>query len=177
MRGYRLTSGDLVRSTSGDWDSFALSNSGAGAFSASVQGRSLWDMVTGAATCRFLEKTFYDCRSTQTAIGLLYRCDSPAVERLYVMRVTPLPAGGLDVTHSLIRSRPYSLLPLRDVVHLRYRKCSQCLSCNFGGPWVDPRRIRLPEAAVAEDAVCPVCQAAAFLADTDQQGMRPQLCG
>ena len=177
MRGYSLTSSDLVKATSGQWDGFALDNAGAGALSAAVVGRSLWEMISGAATCRFLEKTFYDCRSTQTAIGLLYRCDSPAVERLFLMRVTPLPAGGVEVQHSLIRSRPLRLVSLCDVAHLRYRRCSQCLACNFGGPWVEPGRFGLPHGAVAEDAVCPVCQAAAFVADSPAQGMRPQLCG
>ena len=126
MRGYSLTSGDLIRATTGQWDSFAAENAGQGALSSAIIGRNLFDMVTGAATCRFLEKTFYNCRSTQTAIGLLYRCDSPAVERLFLMRVNPLPAGGIEVQHNLIRTRPVRLLSLRELGHLRYRRCSVC---------------------------------------------------
>ena len=177
MRGYRLTSGDLIRATTGDWDGFARENSGGRAVSSAILGQSLWDMISGAATCRFLAETFYNCRRTQTALGLLYRCDSPAVERLFLMRVTPVPGAEIEVQHQLIRCRPLRLLPLRDLDHLRYRRCSQCLACNFGGPWVEAQRFRLPAGAVADDAVCPVCQAAAFVAQPEAEGMRPQLCG
>ena len=54
MRGYSLTSGDLIRATTGQWDSFAAENAGQGALSSAIIGRNLFDMVTGAATCRCL---------------------------------------------------------------------------------------------------------------------------
>lgn len=177
MRAYRLDASDVVRAVSGEWDSFARANDGEKAQARSVIGRVVWDMMQGAATTGFLDRMFYDCRSTQTAIGLLYRCDSPAVERLFHMRVEPVERGGVEVSHRLIRSRALTIVPLRALGHMHFRRCSQCLSCNFGGPWVDAGHFRLPEGAVAVDAVCPVCQAAAFLARSEAPALRPSLCG
>lgn len=176
MRAYRLDAGDVVRTVTGDWDGFAQGNGGQGAKAAAVVGRVLWDMTQGAATNAFLHRMFYDCRRTQTALGLLYRCDSLLDERLFHMRVMPHGAGGVEVSHHLIRSRPLQVVPLRELGHLRYRKCSQCLSCNFGGPWVAAGHFVLPEGAVAVDAVCPECQAAIFVATGAASQRRPSLC-
>lgn len=162
MRGYRLTSGDLISATFGDWDRFAIENGGARALTVQVLGQSLFDSIDGPATRRFLEQIFYDCRRNQSVMGQLYRCDSPQVERLFAMRVLPLPAGGIEVQHRLIRCRPLAAPAWPGLPHLRYRRCSQCLACNFGGPWVEGHRFRLPSGAVAEDAVCPVCRGAVF---------------
>jgi len=177
MRCYRLDAADVVRTVAGEWDSFATLNGGPRACGSMVIGRAIWDMMQGAATVRFLDELFYDCRKTQTAIGLLYRCDSPAVERLFHMRVTPAEQGGLWVRHDLIRSRPMADVALRTLGHLRYRKCSQCLACNFGGPWVAALHFKLLADAVAVDAVCPVCQAAAYVTAGGAAAMRPGLCG
>ncbi|NEX46908.1 hypothetical protein [Pseudotabrizicola algicola] len=177
MRGYSLTSDDVVAATMGRWDDFAAENDGAGAMAHAVIGRPLFEMVAGPATVRFLEQTFYNSRRGQTVTGLLYRCDSPVQERLFVMQVVPLERGGLQVLHRQIRCRPLRPLPLCALGHLRYLRCSQCLSCNFGGPWVEGRRFQLPSGAMAEDAVCPACRAAAFVAEPEGQGLRPQHCG
>ena len=177
MRAYRLDGSDVVAAVLGEWDSFARLNAGAGALGDRVVGRLLWDMMQGDATTAFLERQFYDCRRTQTAAGLLYRCDSPEDERLFRMRVEPAEHAGLLVSHTLIRIRPQKPTPLREVGHAHYRKCSQCLSCNFGGPWLEAARLRLPADAVAVDAVCPACQAAASIAQTPDHSASPAQCG
>ena len=177
MRGYRLDAADILRDVVGDWDAFAGSNGGAGAERSMVIGRSLWDMVQGSATQAFLDRIFYDCRRTQTALGLLYRCDSPLIERVYHMRVTPMAGAELLVSHSLIRSRSQLRAPLRDLTPPTYRQCSQCLSCNFGGPWVAAGHFRLPEAAAVVDAVCPACRAASPQVANEAHDARPTQCG
>ncbi len=177
MRAYRLDAANVVQAVQGEWDSFARENGGYAAQDSAVRGRLLWDMIHGAATTCFLDRMFYDCRATQTALGLLYRCDSPAVERLFLMRVEPADRGGLLVSHRLIRSRGLLIAPLRELGHIQYRKCSQCLACNFGGPWVEAGRFHLPVGAVAVDAVCPVCRAAAYLTKPQDAAERPRLSG
>jgi hypothetical protein len=128
MRGYSLDARDFLSGVAGDWDAFAIANGGARALSGAVIGQSLWDMVQGAATHAFLDRIFYECRRTQTAVGLLYRCDSPTIERVYHMRITPLPAGGLMICHDLIRIRPQTGVTLGQLGSARYRRCSQCLA-------------------------------------------------
>lgn len=160
MRGYRLDVADIIRGVIGDWDAFAQANGGAGAEGSAVIGRPLWDMMQGSATQAFLDRIFYDCRRTQTALGLLYRCDSPLIERVYHMRVTPIADAELLVSHTLIRSRSQLRAPLRDLASPTYRQCSQCLACNFGGPWVAAGHFRLPQVSTVVDAVCPAFQAA-----------------
>lgn len=177
MRGYRLDAADILRDVVGDWDAFAQANGGAGAEKSAVIGVSLWEMMHGPATHAFLDRIFYDCRRMQTALGLLYRCDSPLIERVYHMRVAPLAGAGLLVSHSLIRSKPQLRAPLRDLAPATYRQCSQCLACNFGGPWVAAGHFRLPEATAVVDAVCPTCTAAGPQVANDIHNARPSQCG
>jgi hypothetical protein len=177
MRGYRLDAADIIRDVVGDWDAFAQGNGGTGADGSAVIGRRLWEMIQGPATQAFLDRIFYDCRRTQTAMGLLYRCDSPLVERMYHMRVMPSAEAELLVSHSLIRSRSQLRAPLRDLAPPTYRQCSQCLACNFGGPWVAAGHFRLPQAAAVVDAVCPACMAAGPQVANDINHEHPTQCG
>lgn len=160
MRGYKLDASDIIRDVVGDWDAFARANDGAGAEGSSVIGRRLWDMLQGPATQAFLDRIFCDCRRMHSAFGLLYRCDSPSIERVYHIRVTPLAGADLLIGHSLIRSTSRRLAPLRDLDPSSYRQCSRCLACNFGGPWVAAGHFRLLQATVVVDAVCPACKEA-----------------
>lgn len=157
MRSYDLDLTDRLTAIGGEWQEFWDRNGGQGNVSEKVIGSLLWNAVSGPATTSYLSQIFYRVRREQIVISQQYRFDSAQNERVFAMKVEPLPKGGVRVGHNLVRDRPHAPGLVRDMPHLTYRKCSQCLSCNFGGPWVSHVRVRLAERAVAADAVCPAC--------------------
>lgn len=177
MRDYTLDKTDRICAIGGEWQRFWQENGGEGNVEEAVMGTVLWDAINGPATVSYLERLFYDARRSEVALAKQYRFDSATHERVFHMKIMPAVQGRVVVSHKLIRMRKHSVSLLHDLPHLLYRKCSQCMSCNFGGPWVSHLRFRLPHGARAQDAVCPTCIKGSLYTDGKSPDRLLPICG
>ncbi|MEP3636184.1 MAG: hypothetical protein ABJN14_02870, partial [Paracoccaceae bacterium] len=101
VTGYVISSDDRIVSVSGNWDVFALDNSGPEAQAKNVVGHSLWHFVSGSETQSFLNALFFHVRRTGQPVILQYNCNSPDRFRAADMEIRLLDGQHLEVLHDM----------------------------------------------------------------------------
>lgn len=84
---YRINEKDEIIYVGGGWERFAKDNHGHGLEGEAVQGRVLWEFVSGPATRDLYKRLLTRVRSGQPARFTL-RCDGPAHRRLLEMTIS-----------------------------------------------------------------------------------------
>jgi hypothetical protein len=158
---YTLDRDDIIVAVNDGWDSFALSNEGQGACACHVVGARLFDSISGDAARMFMTAILMRVRVAGASETVPYRCDSETMKRYYTMTLTPLQAGGVEVTHDLDREE-------RGAVSVRIRpaasgspgilRCSICCRLKHQQGWVDPFDAAQDQSWRVVHTVCPDCR-------------------
>lgn len=166
---YRLDQDNRIVGVAGGWDAFATENGAPAARADAVLGRRLWDFIEGHQTRALLNNLFMIVRLRDAALKLQYRCDAPALRRVYEMAVEPGPDDGLTVRHRLLSSarapsgaRVVIFAPEGDRA-----RCSICCAVRVGDAWFDPFALADARFFVRAYGVCPHCAAATAALDRD----------
>ena len=99
---YRIDAVDVISDVDDAWVEFAQRNEAESLTRTAVVGSSLWTHVSGVETRHLYRHLFAQVR-TGREITIPFRCDSPTVRRFHEMRMTPLPAGGIELACELLR--------------------------------------------------------------------------
>lgn len=146
--------------TGGEWDEFALANSGSGARSNEVLSTSLLSHVTDAGTRHAITEMAHAVLDTHLPLRIDYRCDSHTVMRRYLMTIQPMKDNRLLFVHDLRDVQSFT-----DIVPWRYHagaeslKCSFCCSVKFpDGEWCAPESLGEPHPLEIDYTLCPDCE-------------------
>jgi hypothetical protein len=156
---YLLSSEDVVLSVGQAWDSFARENDGAACLESRIVGTSLWDHVSCEETRIFLKQIFDNCRQTKRIHEMIYRCDSPELERVFLMRSFASDDGRLRVAHraiSVTSKTPKKILQVPE----KFRCCTQCGE-RFDYDWLVGADDWLGLSSDTETFVCSACRISA----------------
>ncbi len=140
---YFIDANDHIVKVSGPWDEFALDNEGPGACVQAIVGKSLTSFIAGDVSKMFINTMLMSARVKGQPISRPYRCDSGRLKRFMEMSIVPLPDGGLEVKHRLLRSEPlysYQFIPAKRVGSsgaVRTKRCSMCNKVAFGSEWFE----------------------------------------
>ncbi|MCG8512491.1 MAG: hypothetical protein MI741_25035 [Rhodospirillales bacterium] len=136
---YRIDHEDRIQSVSGPWDKFALENDGDSVCAADVQGRPIWDFVTGDITKSWLHTLIKLARVRNEPVERPYRCDSPRLKRFMRMRIVPQQDGLLRIEHELVSTEQRSIpvhFEFSRKAHVRLMlRCSICGRVQEGANW------------------------------------------
>jgi hypothetical protein len=140
---YRLDKNNCILSVSGPWDEFAQANNGLAACASRIQGRLIWDFISGDVTRMWVEALLQLTVVRQETMERTYRCDSPDLKRFMRMRIIPEESGILRVDHALLsvenRINPVQIRPLAPASNRRARfRCGICGRIEDEGTWVEP---------------------------------------
>ena len=140
---YRLDKNNRILSVGGPWDEFAQANGGIAACASRIQGRLIWEFVSGDITRMWIEVLLQLVIVRQETMERTYRCDSPDLKRFMRMRITPDGSGILRVEHALLsvekRINPVYVRPLALASGRRARfRCGICGRIENEGAWVEP---------------------------------------
>lgn len=164
LTAYTIDRDDRIVDVSPDWDSFACANDGPGACAAHVVGAPLYGAITGDPVRMYMNAIFMRVRASGETESIPYRCDSPAVRRLYRMTVEPLGQGRIRVTHDLERTDETGRVVEIRTARGRGRatpRCSVCCRVKDGEAWRDPFEDGRDHALRVVHTVCPACREAA----------------
>ena len=164
---YRLSPDDCVLEVDPGWSGFAQSNSAPGLDPNSVIGRPVWDFISGVEVRAIYQRLFDEVRSTQKALSVAFRCDSPGEIRNMSLTIEPLPLGQLGIVSSLVerlRREPVELLEAGtarsdEMVSL----CSWCKRVESAdGEWLEIEQSTWPRSAAllprVSHGICPNCE-------------------
>ena len=141
---YWLDGKDCIISVSGPWDEFAQENEGIHLSADEIQGRPIWDYVTGDVTRMWLHTLLKLSIVSKKALERPYRCDSPELKRYMRMKITVEKDGLLKIDH-ILQSVEKRLIPLRSVhtskspSKMIKMKCSICGRIDDGVSWEEPQ--------------------------------------
>jgi hypothetical protein len=167
---YELDGDNRIYQVGEGWDAFAAENDGAELISPGVEGRSLWDFVSGREVRIVLEQLFERVRTSDTPVSLPFRCDAPSLRRFLTMHIVPLDVGHLLVTNRLLKEEKREALSIMDRRSPRgseqLRMCSWCnrfavppwLFVEEAVRWLD--LFSLPRIPRITHGICPICEAA-----------------
>ena len=140
---YYLDKGDKILSVGSGWNQFASENDGEQLVAAKVEGRSIWDFISGDITKVWFRTIIQLADLHQEAVEHPYRCDSPTLKRYMKMRVSK-ENNILRVDHSLLRvERREKPVLIRhasefDIFSQAMRCCSLCGRIHRGREWYEP---------------------------------------
>ena len=109
---YRINEKDEITYVAGEWESFAKDNDGHGLDREALQGRVLWEFISGPATRDLYKRLLTRVRSGQPARFTL-RCDGPAVRRLLEMTISMEGGDSVEFATrglSVVKRDPIALL-------------------------------------------------------------------
>jgi len=140
---YWLDRDDRIVQLNPLWDQFALANGGEKQLlSSEIQGRKVFDFITGDQTRMYLEALLQHVRFLHRTLIRPYRCDSPTLKRFMSMSLTPAAQGLVKLDHTLLKSEPF-----QQPVIYRYEpdlqastlpRCSVCTRLLIKGNWLAP---------------------------------------
>jgi hypothetical protein len=163
---YWLDREDRISSVSGPWDKFANENGGINISADVIQGRSIWDYVTGDITRMWLNALIQLALLKNEAIERPYRCDSPYLKRYMSMKVTPYEGRRLRIDHVLLsveeRAIPlHTIHTSRSCSKVINMKCSICGLIDNSLSWEEPQSKHANESReiIVEYTVCNDCRA------------------
>lgn len=158
--GYTLCKRGRIIGISGDWDRFAWANDGLEATADCVMGRHLSDYLDGFETISFINALVFSCRRLDIRFQMISRCDSATDMNLMRMTIKPDKNETLEISHSLILSRPLREHPLSygDAPHVTAVRCSMCCSYAVGRHWIDPLSQTDTVFTTSRHTICPDCK-------------------
>lgn len=140
---YWLDQDDRIVQVNPLWDQFALANGGEQRLlSSEIQGRRVFDFITGDQTRMYLEVLLQHVRFLHRTISRSYRCDSPTMKRFMSMSLTPATQGLVKLDHTLLKNEPF-----QQPVIYRHEpepqatalpRCSVCTRLLIKGNWLTP---------------------------------------
>lgn len=144
----------------GDWDDFALRNSGVASLSGDVLSNRLTNYITDLVTADTVEQMVHAVIRTQGVLRMDYRCDAPHELRRFRLTIKPMKDGRAIMVHEL-----------RDALQLdppmatwsfdpaaRTSKCSVCgMVHEPGQAWTDPTLLESDHPALVSYTTCPAC--------------------
>jgi hypothetical protein len=175
---YRVDASDVVVWVDSWWLAFARENGATELTEAAVLGRSLWDFVAGSETQRIYRELHVQVRRSGRPAVVMFRCDSPSLQRHMRLKVT---RDDEDLLYEsvLLRVEPQHYLSVLDAEQPRsdsfLTMCSVCkraLLETSGWLNVDDicNRLRLlerPRIPELRYAICPDCITAVRGASSD----------
>ena len=176
---YRVDAADAVVWVDSWWLAFARENGATELTEAAVLGRSLWDFVVGDETQRVYRELHARVRGSGKPAVVLFRCDSPSLQRHMRLKVT---RDDEDLLYEsvLLRVEPQRYQSVLDVKQRRsdsfLTMCSVCKRALLEtSGWLNVEeiclRLRLLERPRIPDvryAICPDCSAAVSGASSGQ---------
>ncbi len=87
---YRINADDLLVDVNRGWQRFAVENKAPHLVSNLVLGRSLWDFVSDAETCRVYQRILKKVRSNKRSVSLDLRCEAPDRRRFIRLDIASL---------------------------------------------------------------------------------------
>ena len=140
---YKLDPEKRIISVDGPWDQFARENGGRNTSFSDIQGKSIFDFITGDITRMWFEALTQLVTLRKEPIEKPYRCDSPDLKRYMSMRIIPERSDVLRFEHDLISEEKRPVC-----VDIRYSyempcginkiRCSICGRVKTGDLWVEP---------------------------------------
>jgi hypothetical protein len=105
---YLVDPSDALVSVNPAWSTSAVSGDAPGLAGPEVIGRSLWEFVSDGTTRQLYRAMLDRVRTTRRPIAFHFRCDTPAMQRLLRMQLSPEPGGVVrfEVHKVAERSRP-----------------------------------------------------------------------
>lgn len=140
---YWLEPADRIVKVNSLWDQFALANGGENRLlSSEIQGRRVFDFITGDQTRMYLEALLQHARFLNRSISRNYRCDSPTLKRFMSMSITPVTASLVQLDHTLLKCEPFEQ-PIAyrhepDPQAQALPSCSVCTRLLIKGSWLSP---------------------------------------
>lgn len=93
---YSINAADEIVDVGGGWDSFAVENdSPPDLLSGSILLRSFWSFVSGDALQHVYRRIMERVRAGE-AMDFSFRCDSPALRRFLILKMTATADGGIE---------------------------------------------------------------------------------
>jgi hypothetical protein len=162
---YRIDADDNVVSVNTTFRRFAEANGSPGLAEATI-GSSLWSAVAGDETSLLWRELVARAR-THAVVSVPYRCDAPGLRRQLQMRLSALPAGGVEFISTLTRAEerdPVALLAASYGTGEPVRACSWCRRVDADGyTEIEDAVARLglleQELRPISHALCPNCAA------------------
>ncbi len=108
---YSIDCNDVVTSTGGDWDRFALDNDGEELAKDRPQ-LTLWDQIQGENARRVWQLVVSEVRRQHSAATVPFRCDAPGMRRWYEIDVQPGEDGSVNFRSSLVFEEARPEIPL-----------------------------------------------------------------
>jgi hypothetical protein len=144
----------------GDWDEFALSNGGSGAVANEVLSTSLLAHISDQETQQAVLDMVKAVQDAQEPLRLIYRCDSPHMQRLFMLTIQPMKETRVLMVHDLqdAVSFPEPLRPWQVSPEATARKCSFCGAVKQSGDiWRAVVAMPFPHPEKVAYTVCPDC--------------------
>ena len=99
----------------GEWDEFALSNSGSNAIANAVLSTSLLGHISDEPTRRATVQMIEAVQEVQAPLRIDYRCDSPSMLRRFLMTIQPMRDNRVLIVHDLRDARRVAVAAQQDV--------------------------------------------------------------
>jgi hypothetical protein len=140
---YWLDREDRITKVNPLWDQFALANGGENRLlSSEIQGRRVFDFITGDQTRMYLEALLQHARFLNRSVSRSYRCDSPTMKRFMSMCLTPASEGLVQLDHTLLKSEPFQQPIIYhhepDPQAAALPRCSVCTRLLIKENWLSP---------------------------------------
>lgn len=146
----------------GEWDEFALSNSGSGAVVNEVLTTSLLSHIADEPTRKAVISMIDAVREVQEPLRIDYRCDSPTMLRRFLLTIQPMRDNRVLLVHDLRDARSFDM-PIGLWTYVPDApdcKCSFCCSVSLDGmPYVPAETLGYQHPAEVRLTLCPVCVA------------------
>lgn len=185
---YRVGPGDELMSVNPAWSTSAASGDAPGLAGPAIIGRPLWQFISDGTTRQLYRAILDRVRTTGRPVALHFRCDTPALQRLLRMQLSPEPGGVVrfEVHNVAERSRPPVALldPATPRSPAIVRICGWCKRLPLpDGSWVEVEaavdRLDLLDSPVLptlSHGMCPDCYRTLMAAlENDTLGDEPPL--
>ena len=111
---YILDADNLIQSVDRDWDLFADSNGAPELFGSDIIGKSIFDFIQDAQTVSLYQDIYQVVREQNKPIDFTFRCDSPQIKRLFVMKIIPKEDRWIEFETELVEQD--EILPRRKIL-------------------------------------------------------------
>ena len=103
---YEVDSEGVITRTNDAWDHFAIENDSPHLVAAKVIGTKLATYISSFELRHMFQAVYERLHIEMKSIRLPFRCDSPGIERLLEMHLTPLNNGGIQFSISALSLSP-----------------------------------------------------------------------
>ncbi len=120
---------DVITYVGGNWDAFAIANDARSLCGTDVLGAPLFDFIAGEETRLIYRLLIGKARATNATVPVLFRCDSPELERYMRLEIVPGYANAIEFRSVLLRAETRPRFRALDLHETRSR--SELASCSF----------------------------------------------